>query len=164
MANTVKKPSTEIKKAAEEVKAEVKAAVKKVETKVAAKKTVVKKAVSSAKKAAATKVVTPDFDSIYASVKSKAKVTKFKTNFLATQITLRGNVDPTPLYVKVDNKKVEVAPYEYNDASFYIDGDVDVFASVLNGKKCIYDAINDGSVCINGDTGKAILFVKAFFA
>ncbi len=148
-------PKAEAKK---EVKAEApKAEAKKVEApKAEAKK-------PAAKKAAAPKAVVATFESIYTAVEAKAKKAKFTSDFMATQITLKGNLECQPLYVKVEAKKAEVAPYEYNNACFYIDADAETFAAILNGKKSIFDALAVGSVEINGDATKAILFVKAMF-
>ena len=161
-------PKAEAKK---EVKAEApKAEAKKVEApkaekKVAAPKAAAKKAApkAAAKKAAAPKAVVATFESIFTAVEAKAKKAKFTSDFMATQITLKGNLECLPLYVKVESKKAEVAPYEYNNACFYIDADAETFAAILNGKKCIYEALANGSVSINGDATKAILFVKALF-
>lgn len=150
-AKKVEAPKAEAKKPAAK-----KAAAPKAEKKPAAKKPV-------AKKAAAPKAVVATFESIYTAVEAKAKKAKFTSDFLATQITLKGNLECQPLYVKVEAKKAEVAPYEYNNACFYIDADAEIFAAILNGKKSIFDALAAGSVEINGDATKAILFVKAMF-
>ena len=142
--------ATTNKPADKKVTAEVKATAPKAE----AKKEV---------KAAAPKAVVATFESIYTAVEAKAKKAKFTSDFMATQITLKGNLECQPLYVKVEAKKAEVAPYEYNNACFYIDADAETFAAILNGKKSIYDALATGAVTINGDATKAILFVKAMF-
>lgn len=107
--------------------------------------------------------VLPTFESIFNAVSSKASKAKFTSEFIATQITLKGRLECSPLYVKVEDKKVETAPYEYNNASFYIDADTDVFVDVLNGKKSFCDALADHSIEVNGDPMKAILFTKAIF-
>lgn len=145
-AETAKKAETTAKKAAPAKKACAKKAAPK----------------ASAKKECC-KAVEATFDSIFKAVECKAKKAKFTGDFMATQITLKGNLDCQPLYVKVEDKKAEVAPYEYNNACFYIDADAETFAAILNGKKCIYEALANGSVSINGDATKAILFVKALF-
>ncbi len=119
-----------------------------------AKKTVKK---TAAPKAEAT------FESIYNTVSYKASKAKFPKFFLATQITLKGKLECAPLYVKVEDGKTEVAPYEYNNACFYIDADTDAFVEVLNGKKKISDAIAEGQIEINGDASKAVLFFAAVF-
>ncbi|MBR6483855.1 MAG: SCP2 sterol-binding domain-containing protein [Clostridiales bacterium] len=105
-------------------------------------------------------MVTTDFASIYKGVKDKVSKASFSDNFVATQITID---ESSPLYVRVEDKIAEVAPYEYNDASFYIDSSAQVFADILNGKKDIYNAIADGSVRINGDAAAAVLFIRAVF-
>ena len=172
---------TGLKETAVKAEKEIKATAVKAETKIAevasnaAKKTaaakpIVKKAPAKkavAKKAPAKKadptVVKADYDSVFAAVKAAAKKAKFSSNFIATQITLCGSVESKPLYVKVEGKKAEVAPYEYNDANVRIDADIDTFVTVLNGKKCIYEAIDNDSIQVFGDAGKAILFIKAMF-
>lgn len=146
-AETAKKAETTAKKAAPAKKACAKKAAPK----------------ASAKKECCCKAVEATFDSIFKAVECKAKKAKFTGDFMATQITLKGNLDCQPLYVKVEDKKAEVAPFEYNNACFYIDADAETFAAILNGKKCIYEALANGSVSINGDATKAILFVKALF-
>ena len=94
---------------------------------------------------------------------AKAYKAKFTSEFISTQITLKGSLEFRPLYVKVEDKVAEVAPYEYNNASFYIDADTDVFAAVLSGKKSFYEALTEGSIELNGDPKKAVLFAKAMF-
>ncbi len=158
-----------------EAKAEVKTEAKKeVAPKAApakkaeAKKAPAKKATTTAKKAPAKKAeakkaVEATFDSIFAAINSNAKKAKFTSNFIAAQITLTGNVESQPLYVKVDSKKAEVAPYNYNDSSFVMNADAEAMAAVLNGKKTIFDAIAEGKIAIYGDASMAVLFVKAMF-
>lgn len=159
----------EVKKEVAPKATETKAApAKKVEAKKApAKKAAPTKKAPAAKKAPAkkaeAKAVEATFDSIFASVNAKAKKAKFTSNFIAAQITLTGNVESQPLYVKVESKKAEVAPYNYNDASFVMTADAEAMAAVLNGKKTIFDAIADGKVAIYGDASMAVLFVKAMF-
>ena len=128
-------------------------------TKTEAKTEVKAEAVAAAK---TTKVEVTQ-ESICNAIAAKAKKAKFSADFVATQITLKGALECAPLYVKVEEKKAEVAPYEYNDACFYIDADAEVMANILNGKKTIYAAIEDGSVVINGDANKAVLFVSKMF-
>ena len=105
--------------------------------------------------------VTPTFESIYNEIALRASKAKFTSDFFATQITLTGKLEFRPLYVKVEDRKAEVAPYEYNNASFYIDADTDVFAAILNGKRCICDAISEHAVVITGDPNMVVLFIKA---
>lgn len=107
--------------------------------------------------------VSPSYASIFKAIEEKASKTKFGPDFVATQITLTGDGDFQPLYVKVEDSIVETAPYEYIDASFYIDIDTSAMADILNGKKSFYDAISEGLVTVNGDAAKAMLFVHTFF-
>lgn len=124
----------------------------------AVKKATVKKAEKKEKP-----VVLPTFESIYNAMTARAYKAKFTSEFISTQITLTGSLEFRPLYVKVEDKVAEVAPYEYNNASFYIDADTDVFAAVLSGKKSFYEALTEGSIGLNGDPKKAVLFAKAMF-
>ena len=105
--------------------------------------------------------VIPTFESIFNAVRTKASKAKFTSEFIATQITLKGRLECSPLYVKIEDGNVETAPYEYNNASFYIDADTDVFVQVLNGKKDFCEALAEHSIEVNGDPVKAILFTRA---
>ena len=111
--------------------------------------------------AAKTKVE-PTFASIFRAVEQRASKARFLRD-TATQITLKGNLDNLPIYVKSEEGRVEVAPYEYYDATFYIDADADVFAAVLSGTKDFYAGLAEGSITVNGNTDAALLFAKAFF-
>lgn len=106
------------------------------------------------------KKIEASYDSIYKALERKVHEVSFSSDFVAVQITLDYSV---PMYIRVEDKIPEVAPYEYNDATFYIDGTCAAIASVLNGTKSIYDAIDDGSVKVNGETNAAILFVHTLF-
>jgi len=101
------------------------------------------------------------YDGIFKAIKDRCSKAKFSFDFVAVQITLDYSV---PMYVRVEDSIPEVAPYEYNDATFYIDGTTAAFAAVLSGDKTIYDAIDDGSVKVNGDANAAILFIHTLFA
>ena len=107
--------------------------------------------------------VSPTYGSIFRAIEERADECKFGPGFVATQITLTGNCDFQPLYVKVEDCIPETAPYEYHDADFFIDSDTVVMADILNGKKSFYDAVAEGSVTVNGDAAKAIVFVHTFF-
>ena len=73
------------------------------------------------------KKIEPTFGSIFRAVEEKAKKVSFLQD-TATQITLNGNLDNLPLYVKIEDGIPEVAPYEYINAPFYIDADAETFA------------------------------------
>ena len=75
------------------------------------------------------KKIEPTFGSIFRAVEEKTKKTSFLQD-TATQITLNGNLDNLPLYVRIEDGMPEVAPYEYINAPFYIDADAETFASV----------------------------------
>ena len=102
------------------------------------------------------KKIEPTFGSIFRAVEEKAKKT-------ATQITLNGNLDNLPLYVKIEEGIAEVAPYEYINAPFYIDADAETFAGVLNGEKDFTVAVAQGSITINGDAAQALVFCNTLF-
>ena len=108
------------------------------------------------------KKVEPKFGSIFKAVEERVSEVSFLQD-TATQITLNGNLDNLPLYVKIEDGKAEVAPYEYINAPFYIDADADVFAAVLNGDKDFVVAIAQGSITINGDAAQALVFCKTLF-
>ena len=73
------------------------------------------------------KKVEPTFGSIFRAVEEKAKKTSFLQD-TATQITLNGNLDNLPLYVRIEDGMPEVAPYEYINAPFYIDADAETYS------------------------------------
>ena len=108
------------------------------------------------------KKVEPSFGSIFKAVEAKAKKVSFLQD-TATQITLNGNHDNLPLYVKVEDSIAEVAPYEYINAPFYIDADAETFAAVLSGNKDFVVAVAQGSITINGDAAQAVVFCKTMF-
>ncbi|MBR4403630.1 MAG: SCP2 sterol-binding domain-containing protein [Clostridiales bacterium] len=108
------------------------------------------------------KKVEPRFGSIFKAVEDKAKKVSFLQD-TATQITLNGNLDNLPLYVKIEDGVAEVAPYEYINAPFYIDADAETFAAVLNGDKDFVVAVSQGSITMNGDAAQALVFCETFF-
>ena len=108
------------------------------------------------------KKVEPRFGSIFKAVEEKAKKVSFLQD-TATQITLNGNLDNLPLYVKIEDGIAEVAPYEYINAPFYIDADAGTFAAVLNGDKDFVVAVSQGSITMNGDAAQALVFCETFF-
>ena len=108
------------------------------------------------------KKVEPRFGSIFKAVEEKAKKVSFLQD-TATQITLNGNLDNLPLYVKIEDGMAEVAPYEYINAPFYIDADAGTFAAVLNGDKDFVVAVSQGSITMNGDAAQALVFCETFF-
>ena len=106
--------------------------------------------------------VEPTFASIFRAVEQRAAKAKFLKD-TATQITLKGNLDNQPFYVKVEDGVAETAPYEYINAPFYIDADAETFAAVLNGNKDFVVAVAQGSITINGDAAQAVVFCKTMF-
>ena len=108
------------------------------------------------------KRIEANFGSIFKGVEEKVSKVSFIQD-TATQITLNGNLDNLPLYVKIEDGIPEVAPYEYINAPFYIDADAETFAGVLNGEKDFTVAVAQGSIRINGDAAQALVFCKALF-
>ncbi len=106
--------------------------------------------------------VEPTFTSIYRAVEQKAAKTRFLKD-TATQITLKGNLDNQPFYVKVEDGQAEIAPYEYINAPFYIDADADALTAVLNGVMTFASAVAQGFITVNGDAGQAYLFIVTLF-
>lgn len=106
--------------------------------------------------------VEPTFASIYRAVEQKAAKVRFLKD-TATQITLKGNLDNQPFYVKVEDGKAEIAPYEYINAPFYIDADADALTAVLNGVMTFASAVAQGFITVNGDAGQAYLFIVTLF-
>ena len=102
------------------------------------------------------------FASIYRAVEQKAAKTRFLKD-TATQITLKGNLDNQPFYVKVEDGQAEIAPYEYINAPFYIDADADALTAVLNGVMTFASAVAQGFITVNGDAGQAYLFIVTLF-
>ena len=106
--------------------------------------------------------VEPTFAGIFRAVEQRAAKTRFLRD-TATQITLNGNLDNQPFYVKVEDGNVEVAPYEYINAPFYIDADADALTAVLNGVMSFASAVAQGFITINGDAGQAYRFISQLF-
>ncbi|MBO4449616.1 MAG: hypothetical protein J5777_03440 [Clostridiales bacterium] len=106
--------------------------------------------------------VEPTFAGIYRAVEQRAAKARFLKD-TATQITLKGNLDNQPFYVKVEDGKAEVAPYEYINAPFYIDADADAITAVLNGVMTFASAVAQGFITVNGDAGQAYLFITTLF-
>ena len=108
------------------------------------------------------KKVEPTFGSIFRAIEDKVSNVSFLQD-TATQITLNGNLDNLPLYVKIEDGMPEVAPYEYINAPFYIDADAGTLASVLNGEKSFVVVVSQGSITINGDAAQALVFCSTLF-
>ena len=108
------------------------------------------------------KKIEPTFGSIFRAVEAKASKVSFLQD-TATQITLNGNLDNLPLYVKIEDGVAEVAPYEYINAPFYIDADAETCAAVLNGDKDFVVAVAQGSITMNGDAAQALVFCAEMF-
>lgn len=151
-----KKPAA--KKPAAKKPAE-KPAAKKTAEKAAAKKPAKKTAEKPAKKA---KVLTYDGIVELAQKKFKAaNITGIKYP-IAVNVELSGACEGV-FYVYMDEAKIAVEPYLYNDYDVYVRADAETLAKVLEGKMNIYDALSTSDVKIDGMVKKAVLFVHAAF-
>ncbi len=136
-----------------------KPAAKKTAEKAAAKKPAKKTAEKPAKKA---KALTYDGIVELAQKKFKAaNITGIKYP-IAVNIELSGACEGV-FYVYMDEAKIAVEPYLYNDYDVYVRADAETFAKVLEGKMNIYDALSTSDVKIDGLVKKAVLFVHAAF-
>lgn len=174
-------PAAEVKKEAApkaEAKPEVKKEAAPKAEKPAAKKEAAPKAEKkpAAKKEAAPKAEKPaakkttkkkgvSFDDVVSASKKKmsgANVSKIKYP-IAANVELNGSVQGI-FYVYVsESGNVSVEPYKYDDYDIYFRADADEFMNVIGGKKNVYDALADGSVKVDGNTKKAVLFINAAF-
>lgn len=151
-----KKPAA--KKPAAKKPAE-KPAAKKTAEKAAAKKPAKKTAEKPAKKA---KALTYDGIVELAQKKFKAaNITGIKYP-IAVNVELSGTCEGV-FYVYMDEAKIAVEPYLYNDYDVYVRADAETLAKVLEGKMNIYDALSTSDVKIDGMVKKAVLFVHAAF-
>lgn len=155
-------------KAAEKTVAAKKPAAKKPAEKPAAKKTAEKAAAKKpAKKTAekpAKKAMALTYDGIVELAQKKfkaANITGIKYP-IAVNIELSGACEGV-FYVYMDEAKIAVEPYLYNDYDVYVRADAETFAKVLEGKMNIYDALSTSDVKIDGLVKKAVLFVHAAF-
>lgn len=155
-------------KAAEKTVAAKKPAAKKSAEKPAAKKTAEKAAAKKpAKKTAekpAKKAKALTYDGIVELAQKKfkaANITGIKYP-IAVNIELSGACEGV-FYVYMDEAKIAVEPYLYNDYDVYVRADAETFAKVLEGKMNIYDALSTSDVKIDGLVKKAVLFVHAAF-
>lgn len=146
-------------KAAEKTAAAKKPAAKKPAEKAAAKKPAKKTAEKPAKKAMAL-----TYDGIVELAQKKfkaANITGIKYP-IAVNIELSGACEGV-FYVYMDEAKIAVEPYLYNDYDVYVRADAETFAKVLEGKMNIYNALSTSDVKIDGLVKKAVLFVHAAF-
>ena len=155
-------------KAAEKPAAAKKPAAKKPAEKPAAKKTAEKAAAKKpAKKTAekpAKKAKALTYESVVELAQKKfkaANITGIKYP-IAVNVELSGACEGV-FYVYMDEAKIAVEPYLYNDYDVYVRADAETFAKVLEGKMNIYDALSTSDVKIDGMVKKAVLFVHAAF-
>lgn len=155
-------------KAAEKPAAAKKPAAKKPAEKPVAKKTAEKAAAKKpAKKTAekpAKKAKALTYESVVELAQKKfkaANITGIKYP-IAVNVELSGACEGV-FYVYMDEAKIAVEPYLYNDYDVYVRADAETFAKVLEGKMNIYDALSTSDVKIDGMVKKAVLFVHAAF-
>lgn len=155
-------------KAAEKPAAAKKPAAKKPAEKPAAKKTAEKAAAKKpAKKTAekpAKKAKALTYEGIVELAQKKfkaANITGIKYP-IAVNVELSGACEGI-FYVYMDEAKIAVEPYLYNDYDVYVRADAETFVKVLEGKMNIYDALSTSDVKIDGMVKKAVLFVHAAF-
>lgn len=155
-----KKPAA--KKPAKTAPAEKKTAEKAAAKKPAAKKPAEKKPTEKktpGRKAAA-KAAT--YDSVVA--EAKKKFASAKTAKIKYPIAANFELAPNEIfYVYIGEAGVAVEPYKYDDYDIYFRTDAETLTQVLTGKKGIIDALADGSVKLDGNTKKAVLFIDAAF-
>ncbi len=145
------------KKTAEKAAAKKPAAKKPAEKKPTEKKPTEKK--TSGRKAAA-KAAT--YDSVVA--EAKKKFASAKTAKIKYPIAANFELAPNEIfYVYIGEAGVAVEPYKYDDYDIYFRTDAETLTQVLTGKKGIIDALADGSVKLDGNTKKAVLFIDAAF-
>ncbi len=147
------------KKAAEKKPAAKKTTEKKASEKADAKKPAAKKPAS---RKSAPKGIT--FDMVVEKTRKKvlaANTTRIKFP-IAANIVLTGSCDGI-FYIYMDEGKIAVEPFKYDDYDVNITVDTDAFVKVIEGKLNVYDALSAGDMKIDGMTKKAVLFVDAAF-
>ncbi len=116
----------------------------------------------AARKPRAAKAVS--YDDVVAKAQKKlaaAKTAKIKYP-IAVNFELSGDCDGV-FYVYLGEAGVAVEPYKYDDYDVYVRADAKVLVSVFEGKANLIDVLADGSVHIDGNIKKAILFIDAAF-
>ena len=63
-------------------------------------------------------------------------------------------------YIEIAGGEVTVAPYDYMDRDVLVATTAEVIIDVLNGKKDIFKAIEEGTVTVTGDAQKVALLKK----
>lgn len=145
-------PKKPAKAPAEKKTAEKAAAKKPAPKKPAEKKAGGRKAASSA----------ATYDTVVA--EAKKKFASAKTAKIKYPIAANFELSPSEIfYVYMGEAGVAVEPYRYDDYDIYFRTDAETLAQVLAGKKGIIDALADGSVKLDGNTKKAVLFIDAAF-
>ncbi|MCD7730703.1 MAG: SCP2 sterol-binding domain-containing protein [Oscillospiraceae bacterium] len=117
---------------------------------------------SAARKPRAAKAVS--YDDVVAKAQKKlaaAKTAKIKYP-IAVNFELSGDCDGV-FYAYLGEAGVAVEPYKYDDYDVYVRADAKVLVSVFEGKANLIDVLADGSVHIDGNIKKAILFIDAAF-
>ena len=63
-------------------------------------------------------------------------------------------------YIEIAGGEVTVAPYDYMDRDVLVASTAEAIIDVLNGKKDIFTAIEEGTVTVTGDAQKVELLKK----
>lgn len=157
------------KKAAEKKPAEKKAAAKKTAAKTAkaekpAAKTAEKAPKAKAPRAPRAPKVSP-FDATLA--KAKKKFSAIKTDLvkypIAVNFELNGSEGEIFYVYLSEAGKPAVEPYRYNDYDVYVRVDADSFNKILDGKLDVYKALAEGTLHVEGNVKKALMFFLSAF-
>lgn len=161
-APVVKK--TEEKKPAASKKAPAKAA--KTTSKAAAKKPA-KAEKPAAKKAAKNTKASKASPYDIVIEKAKKKFDSVKTDKvkypIAVNVELSGSAEGIFYVYLSEAGKPAVEPYKYDDYDVYVRADADAFGKVLDGKLGVYDALADGTLHVDGNVKKALMFFISAF-
>lgn len=157
------------KKAAEKKPAEKKAPAKKTAAKTAkaekpAAKTAEKAPKAKAPRAPRAPKASP-FDVTLA--KAKKKFSAIKTDLvkypIAVNFELNGSEGEIFYVYLSEAGKPAVEPYRYNDYDVYVRVDADSFNKILDGKLDVYKALAEGTLHVEGNVKKALMFFLSAF-
>ena len=88
-----------------------------------------------------------------------AKADVSDKDFLAVQVNLTGAQNGV-FYVEVNDHKINVEPYEYNDRNCAVTMKLNDFNKLIDGKLDPVFAFTTGKLKVDGDIGKALEFSK----
>lgn len=164
-AAPVVKKAEEKKPAAAPKKTPAKAAkpAEKTTSKAPAKKTAKENKPASKRAAKAPK--TSPYDTVIEKAKKKfdsVKTDKVKYP-IAVNVELSGSAEGIFYVYLSEAGKPAVEPYKYDDYDVYVRADADAFGKVLDGKLGVYDALADGTIHVDGNVKKALMFFISAF-